>query len=278
MPELPEVETIRRGLDKDIGGRKIRSVDVKSMKPLKRHPNKKHFAAMLEGAKVKGAARRGKYLLITLDNGNVVVIHLGMSGQLRRAANKDEVPKHTHIIINFTQGGNLRFIDPRTFGEVFAVAAEDLGEIAPELAELGLDPVDEPIAWQTFADMLMSRRVKLKPMLMDQKFLAGIGNIYSDEILFEAGLRHDRTSDSLTTQEIRRLYRAVVEILHDAIKYRGSTLADGGYLDIAGQPGEFQEHHRVYARDGEACRRCRTPIVKARVSNRSTYFCQQCQI
>jgi formamidopyrimidine-DNA glycosylase len=120
--------------------------------------------------------------------------------------------------------------------------------------------------------------VKLKPLLMDQKFMAGIGNIYADEILFAAGLRHDRLSDSLSTQEIRRLYRAVVETLHDAIKYRGSTLSDQQYVDLQGRPGEFQDHHQVYDREGEPCRRCRAPIRRIKANQRSTFFCEQCQV
>ena len=120
--------------------------------------------------------------------------------------------------------------------------------------------------------------MKLKAFLMDQKILAGNGNIYSDEILFASGLRYDRMSTSLSTQEIRRLYRSVVEILHDAIKYGGSTLADEQYVDINGKKGEYQEHHQVYDREKLACRRCRTPIVKAKFSGRTTYYCEQCQV
>jgi formamidopyrimidine-DNA glycosylase len=134
------------------------------------------------------------------------------------------------------------------------------------------------MSWTKFGQMLMSHSMKLKSFLMDQKILAGIGNIYSDEILFNAGLRYDRMTDSLSTQEIRRLYRAVVETLHDAIKYGGSTLADEGYVNLHGDPGEYQEHHQVYARDKEACRRCRMPLTKAKFGGRSTYYCEQCQV
>ena len=221
---------------------------------------------------------RGKYLVLRLDSGDVLVIHLGMSGQLLRMKTKENVAEHTHVRITFTQAGQLRFVDPRTFGEMFVTAADDLDDEIPELAELGVDPVDQPMAWTHFGEMLLSKKAKLKTLLMDQKFIAGIGNIYSDEILFNAGLRYDRTSDTLSTQEIRRLYRALVETLHDAIKYRGSTLADEQYLDLHGAPGEFQTHHNVYAREGEACRRCRTPVTKARVNSRSTFYCDQCQV
>ncbi len=278
MPELPEVETIRRELEREATGRKIKSVEVNGLRSIRRHGRKKkEFIDALVGAKIKSVGRKGKYMLVTLDNGNVLVIHLGMSGQLRKAAVKDSVAKHTHITITFTQGGEVRFIDPRTFGEMFVSAAEELGEV-PELAELGVDPVEEPISWHVFGRLLMARHMKLKAFLMDQSIIAGIGNIYSDEILYQAGLRYDRLSDSLTTMEIRRLYRAVVETLHDAVKFGGSTLEDAQYVDLYGKQGEFQQHHEAYGRWKEACRRCRTPIAKTKFAGRTSYFCGQCQI
>jgi formamidopyrimidine-DNA glycosylase len=129
-----------------------------------------------------------------------------------------------------------------------------------------------------FREKLLSRTTKLKPLLMDQSFLSGLGNIYSDEILWEAGLRHDRVPQSLSTMEIRRLYRAIVEVLHEAVKHRGSTLSDEQYVDLHGRPGEYQLLHQVYDREGQACRRCRATITKERVSGRSSYFCPACQV
>jgi formamidopyrimidine-DNA glycosylase len=278
VPELPEVETIRRELDRDVVGRRIKSVEVKGTRTVRRLP-KKQFISRLEGTKITGVDRKGKYLLLRLDSGDVLIIHLRMSGQLLRAANKDDVVKHTHVVIGFTQGGQLRYVDPRTFGELFVAAGDNLDEDAPELAQLGVDPVDEPISWTDFARLLMAKPVKLKAFLMDQSQLAGIGNIYSDEILFAAGLRYDRMTDTLSSQEIRRLYRAAIETLHEAIKYGGSTLDDDGYVDLNGRPGEFQDHHKVYNRDKQPCRRCRRNLVtKAKFSGRSTYFCGVCQV
>jgi formamidopyrimidine-DNA glycosylase len=278
MPELPEVETIRRELDKEVVGKKIKAVDVETMRAVRRHPNKKNFANRLVGTKITGLKRRGKWLVFSLDTDEVLIAHLGMSGQLRRHANKDPEAKHTHVVMTFTQKGQLRFIDPRTFGEMFVTTPEELDGEVTELRDLGFDPVDSPMAWTAFGEMLYQRNVKLKALLMDQKFIAGIGNIYSDEILFQAGLRHDRLSNSLSTQEMRRLYRAIVETLHDAIKYGGSTLADGGYVDVYGEPGSYQEHHEAYDRAGEPCRRCRAPIQKIRISKRSHFYCEQCQV
>ena len=278
MPELPEVEVIRRDLERIATGKKIKKVEVLGMRSIRRHPNKKHFIGLLQGRKVKRLDRRGKYLLFRLDDGSTLVVHLGMSGQLLRAKqSREKVPKHTHVIITFTQGGQLRFRDPRTFGELFVVEDGDLAQI-PDVAELGIDPLETPLSWDDFGRMLVARKSKLKALLMDQKFLAGLGNIYSDEVLFTAGLSHDRKSDSLSTQEVRRLYRALVETIQEAVKYRGSTLEDNGYVDPDGKPGEFQDHHKVYNHEGDPCRRCRRLIVRRKVGNRSSFFCEACQV
>lgn len=278
MPELPEVEVIRRDLERDVVGKKIKKVEVPGMRSIRRHPNKKHFIGLLDGRRIRLLDRRGKFLLFHLDDGGCIVVHLGMSGQLLRAKqSREKVAKHTHVIITFTQGGQLRFRDPRTFGEMFVVEDGALDQVA-ELAELGIDPLETPMSWDDFGRMLVARHAKLKPLLMDQKFLAGLGNIYSDEILFTAGLSHDRKSDTLSTQEVRRLYRALVETIQDAVKYRGSTLEDNGYVDAAGAPGEFQDHHKVYGHEGDPCRRCRRPIVRRKAGNRSSYYCEACQV
>lgn len=279
MPELPEIETIRRGLERDTVGRRVKSVEVPVAKAVHRNGSRKAFQAQLEGTKIKGVDRRGLLLVFTLDNSQLLVIDVGATGYLRRASAKDEVAKDTQVIITFTQGGQLRFVDPRTFGELYVVRAEALAEEAPELADLGVDPVDSPISVTDFARRLLAHRdVKLKALLVDQGFIAGIGNIYSDEILWEAGLRWDRTPGSLSNMEIRRLFRSVVEILHEAIKHRGSTLADQQYVDVQGRPGDYQTLHNVYDRAGQTCNRCRSTIVKEKFQGRSTFYCPSCQI
>jgi formamidopyrimidine-DNA glycosylase len=279
MPELPEVETLRRDLDREVVGRRIKLVEVSGMRSIRRHPNKKHFASKLESKKITAIERRGKYLLFRLDSGDILVVHLGMSGQLLRTKSaREKAGRHTHVVITFTQGGQLRFADPRTFGELFITTPEELEDQVPELAHLGFDPVDDMMSWTRFGDLLVAKKTKLKPLLMDQKFVAGIGNIYSDEILFSAGLRHDRSSDSLSSQEVRRLYRAMVETLQDAIKHRGSSLADEQYRDLFGELGDFQSQHKVYDREGQACRRCRSTIVRVKVNGRSSFLCEQCQV
>jgi formamidopyrimidine-DNA glycosylase len=279
VPELPEVETIRRDLDKDVVGRRIKSVEVKGKRSVRRHKTSAEFKNRLEGRKVEAVRRAGKYLLVDLDGGDVLVVHLGMSGQLLRVKSpKEPMERHTHVVITFTQGGQLRFIDPRTFGELFVTTADELGSAVPELAHLGFDPLEDVMSWARFGLMLAERRTALKALLMDQKFVAGIGNVYSDEILFAAGLRYDRASDSLSAQEVRRLYRAMIETLTEAVKLRGSSLADEQYRDLYGEVGEYQGQHQVYDRDGQPCRRCRNAVVKVKVNGRSAFLCEHCQI
>jgi formamidopyrimidine-DNA glycosylase len=279
VPELPEVETIRRDLDREVVGKKIKAVEATGLRSIRRHKSKKDFIGKLEGRKIAGVQRRGKYLLLRLDGGDVLVVHLGMSGQLLRAKGpKEALAKHTHVVVTFTQGGQLRYVDPRTFGELFVTTLDEVEKAVPELAHLGFDPLDDVMSWNQFAGMLQTKKTKLKPLLMDQKFIAGIGNMYADEILWAAGLRPDRGSDTLSSQEVRRLYRAMVETLQDAVKHRGSSLADEQYRDLFGEVGGYQGEHKVYDREGEPCRRCRSPIVRTRTGARSTFACPQCQV
>src|SRR5688500_15584597 len=279
MPELPEVEVVRRDLEREIVGKKIKGVEADGMRAIRRHHNRKQFANRLVGKKIVGVERRGKYILVHLDGDEVLVIHLGMSGQLLRAkGGRVAAAKHTHVVITFTQGGQLRFVDPRTFGEMFVTETDTVEKQVTELAHLGMDPLENAMSWEHFGRLVADKRVRLKALLMDQKFLAGVGNIYSDEMLFGAVLRWDRMSDSLSAQEVRRLYRALVETLQEAVKYRGSSLSDMQYVDLYGKPGEFQLHHKVYAREGEACRRCRHPLVRERYGGRSTFYCEACQV
>jgi formamidopyrimidine-DNA glycosylase len=278
--ELPEVEVMRRDLEKDVVGRKVVEAEVRpsknAMRVIRRHAKRKEFSDLVVGRKFTKAERRGKYLLLHMDNGDVLVTHFGMSGQFVRANKRVALPPHTHVVLTFQQGGDLRFVDPRTFGEMFVATADELGKVK-ELQHLAIDPLDHVFTWQAFGSALAQRATKMKQLLMDQKFVSGLGNIYSDEVLFAAGLRYDRPSDSLSSQEVRRLYRAMQEVLQEAIRFRGTTLEDEAYLDLFGKPGEFQSELKVYGRAGLPCRRCRTPIQAVKISGRNAYFCPQCQ-
>jgi formamidopyrimidine-DNA glycosylase len=278
--ELPEVEVMRRDLERDVVGKKIKSAEVKSsrnaMRVVRRHKTRKEFTSRLTGRKITKVERRGKYIALDLDGGDVLVVHFGMSGQFQRANGRVALAPHTHVVLTFQQGGDLRFIDPRTFGEMFVASADELGKIK-ELQHIAIDPLDQVFTWPTFQYLLAQRGAKMKQLLMDQKFISGLGNIYSDEVLFHAGLRYDRMSDALSSQEVRRLYRAIQEILQDAIKLRGTTLDDEAYVDLFGNPGEYGAELKVYGREGMPCRRCRTPIQTVKVQQRTSYYCPQCQ-
>ncbi len=278
--ELPEVEVMRRDLEKEVVGRRIAGAEVRpsrnSMRIIRRHARRKEFTDRLVGHRFTKAERRGKYLLLHLDGGDVLVVHFGMSGRFLRGTKRQALPPHTHVVIDFQQGGDLRYVDPRALGELFVTAADELGKVK-ELQHVAIDPLDHVFTWQQFAAALAARAAKLKPLLMDQGFVSGLGNIYSDEVLFAAGLRHDRLSNTLSSQEVRRLYRSIQEVLQEAIRYRGTTLEDEAYLDLFGKPGEYQHELKVYGRAGQPCRRCRTPIEVVKVGNRSSYFCPRCQ-
>ena len=278
--ELPEVEIVRRDLDKDVVGKRIRDAEVRphrnATRVIRRHARRKEFTDRLAGRKVTKVDRRGKYLLVSLEGGDVLVVHFGMSGQFLRGTKRQPLPAHTHVVLDFTQGGDLRYVDPRTFGEMFVTAADELGQVE-ELRHIAIDPLEDTFTWQAFSFELTKRATKLKALLMDQAFVSGLGNIYSDEVLFAAGLRYDHPSDQLSSQEVRRLYRSMREVVQEAIRFRGTTLEDEAYLDIFGKPGEFAAELKVYGRKGQPCRRCRTPIVTERFGGRTTFFCPQCQ-
>lgn len=279
MAELPEIETLRHDLEREVVGKRIKTVELAGMKCLSRHQNRKQVVSQLEGAKISSVRRRGVLLLFKLDNGKLFVVDASAAGHLRKAAPKEEVAPHTQAIIVFTQGGQLRIIDPTEGGlQMFVVEADDLETEVPALANEGQDPVTAPMSWLAFADILRKSDAKLKVLLMDPTVVAGIGPMYSDEILWDSGLKAERVASGLSTQEERRLHRSVVEIMHDAIKHRGTSLGDDPFVDLAGKAGGFQEYLNVFEKAGEACKRCRSVIVKRKVSGRVTFACEECQV
>jgi formamidopyrimidine-DNA glycosylase len=280
MPELPEIETVRRGLERETVGRRVKTADVRTTKLVRRNGPKKNFQSRLEGTKFKSVDRKGSLLVANLDSSDLLVFDLGESGQILRAAPKEPVEPGTELVVSFTQGGQLRVIDPEGLSEVFVVDAGGLLDEVPELRDLGLDPVASPVSWTSFAQALVNRRGdKLKGLLMDQSFVVGLGEVYTDEILYDAGLRADREVATLSTMEIRRLYRSLVEILHEATKHHGTSIDDlHPFVDIHGKPGSFQDELEVWGRTGEACRRCRGTVGKSRVGGRTTFACPSCQV
>jgi formamidopyrimidine-DNA glycosylase len=280
MPALPEVEIVRRDLEKEIVGRRIRDVEVRpgsnAMKIIKRHGRRKDFRDLLVGARVERVSRVGRKLVISLDNDRSLIVDLGSSARLRKTSATDPLEPHTHVVLGFTIGGQLRISDPRHTGEVFVVDRSELEELAARIVG-AIDPLETPLAWQQFSSLLERRREEMKALLCDENFICGLGDIYSDEVLFSAGLRFDRPSDHLSSQDVRRLYRALMEILQDAVKAGGTSRDASDFTDLAGNPGQFQLDLKVFEREGESCRRCRHAIVKESFNGRATYFCPQCQ-
>ena len=277
MPELPEVEVVRRDLDDVLRERTLVDVEVGRDRSVRRAPSPDAFVDAVRGRDVVGTRRVGKFLVVDLDGVDAIVIHLGMSGQLRVAASSDE-PRapHTHVVWSLDDGCQVRYVDPRTFGQMF-VSPVTVGVRPDALAHLGPDALLELDTPDDLAPLLAGRRVAVKTRLMDQQALAGLGNIYSDEILFRAGVRGTRPSGSITEPEVARVHAACHEVLREAVEAGGSSLADAQYVDLYGRPGRFQLAHAVHARGGEPCPRCSAAIARQRMGGRFGYWCPRCQ-
>jgi formamidopyrimidine-DNA glycosylase len=277
VPELPEVETVRRGLERSLVGRRITRVEVGRERVVRR-TSAEELVHGLEGCRVLDVRRRGKYLLCGLDSGEELMIHLRMSGQVFVEPAGRPRPPHTHVAALLDDGHELWFVDPRTFGEVVVFDPAVVAVAVPELARLGIDPVADGLDLRGLRTILRARHRQLKALLLDQHLIAGIGNIYGDEILHAARLRPDRPSDTLTPAAERRLHEAIGTVLTAAIEAGGSTLRDAQYVDVDGRAGAFQDQHRVYGRTGERCSTCGIGwIRRIVVSQRSTHFCPRCQ-
>ncbi|HXZ82656.1 MAG TPA: bifunctional DNA-formamidopyrimidine glycosylase/DNA-(apurinic or apyrimidinic site) lyase [Acidimicrobiales bacterium] len=275
MPELPEVETVRLGLERAIVGRTVTGVEVSGSRTVRRQA-RREFVRRVTGRRVLGVTRRGKYLLVGCDGGTLVV-HLRMTGRLRIENDpRGERTPHTHAVFSLDDGRELHFVDPRTFGELFfalpgeALLDEVIGPLGPDALRDAIDP-------GLLGALVARRSTTLKAFLLDQGMIAGVGNIYADEICFAAGLRPDRRTDSLGPDDLAALARALRQVIDRAVELGGTSLGDGSYRDLFGQPGSFQSEHAVYGRDGEPCPRCGLPIAKARVAGRATHFCLGCQ-
>ena len=269
MPELPEIETIVRGLGPRITGRRVASVDVRERRL--RAPVAPTFAAQLRGRRIEAVGRHGKYMLSTLDDGRVWLVHLGMSGQLTIAPGAQPLRPHDHIVVVLDDGGTLTYNDPRRFG---CMAVLDVAAVAKTTGP-GIDGLSPALTGEALFRLSRQRRTAAKTLLMDQRHIAGLGNIYVNEILFHAGVRPRRRAAGLTRAECDRIITAARAVLADAIGQGGSSISD--YRDGFGQFGCFQSRHQVYDRAGEACRRCGTPIRGCVVVARSTFYCPTCQ-
>lgn len=287
MPELPEVEVVRRDLDAAVRGARVVRVEVGRERALRREGDSASFARALCGRSITACGRVGKFLVVHLADETdgvdgvagapAVVVHLGMSGQLRLVGDAGtERPPHTHVVWALDDGRELRFVDPRTFGQMFRSTLSAGGRPAA-LTHLGPDALAELPEPDQLARGFFGRRAPVKVRLMDQRALAGLGNIYSDEICFHAGIRGARPAGSLTDDEVVRLHAACTRVLLAAIEARGSSLADAQYVDLLGRPGSYQHQHAVHARAGLPCPVCGARIARERFGKRSGYGCPRCQ-
>ena len=265
MPELPEVETIKRGLEKAILGKKITEVCVYHPKVI-RQPSPEKFKKGLAGATIKNILRRAKVLILELSNGKSLVIHLKMTGQLIYPGNG----RASRVTFKFSDGTTLDFNDQRLFAEL---------RLMDDWRELkfiqGLGPEPFAITPEEFAKMLEEKKTKIKPLLMDQTFISGIGNLYAAETLFRSHIHPERAANSLSGKEKAILFSKIRDTLEEAIKHKGSSLDQ--YVQLTGQPGGYVKFHKVYDRQGKPCSVCKTPIKRIALGGRGTYFCPRCQ-
>lgn len=270
MPELPEVETVARGLRESLVGRTVTGVTVGWPRTIARL-GEAEFTERVAGQRVTLIGRRGKYVIIGLSRGYLLV-HLKMSGRLSVVPRDEPSDRHVHVLFDLDDGRQLRFRDVRKFGRIHLV--DHPSEIT---AGLGPEPLADDFRLEDFSRLLARRRGRLKSLLLNQQFLVGLGNIYADEALFAARLHPMRKADSLTDDEQSRLYAAIRTVLKQAVASRGTTLDDGGYTDANGRAGGYQDRIVVYGRGGEPCRRCATPIQRIVIGGRSAHFCPHCQ-
>jgi formamidopyrimidine-DNA glycosylase len=266
MPELPEVETIARGLDKRVAGDVIESVWIGS-KPEPLKSPAKQIAKVLEGARINKVKRVGKHIVVDLAPSGEWIVHLGMTGQMLVAAPESELAKHTHLVAKLSSGRELRFVDPRRFGRLSVQKPEN------SFTAQGGEPLG--VSEEEFIALFKGRKTLIKSALLNQKILSGVGNIYADEALFRAGVRPRRRANAITREQLRKLYKTLREVLHEAIKAGGSSVSD--YVDADGEEGFFQLQHRVYLRTGEACYTCKSPIKRVVIGGRSSHYCPRCQ-
>jgi formamidopyrimidine-DNA glycosylase len=267
MPELPEVQTVVNTLAPRLRGATFRRVTLARRDIVT--PAESDLVSHLTGRTVTAISRRGKRIVFALDDGNRFFIHLGMTGRLTIEPARSDVPKHTHLLIDLVgRSDQLRFRDPRRFGGIWW-----LGTDSDDSQSMGPEPLS--VRPQQLAKRLKKTRRAIKTALLDQRLVAGLGNIYVDEALFAAGIHPQTLANQLTPAQLRRLNRSIKTVLRRAIRHRGSTLRD--YVDADGAAGAFQRLHRVYSREGAPCPNCKTPIARIVLGGRSTHFCPQCQ-
>jgi formamidopyrimidine-DNA glycosylase len=271
MPELPEVETIARGLKKALVGKKIQ--DVKVIFPGIVKEDSKNFTRHVVKTKVLSVRRRGKFILIDLSNGKTILLHLGMTGSCLFLRRSSPLNKHDHLTVRLCRSPKeLRYSDQRKFGRIKSFSTSNQASVS-DLRKLGPEPLD--VSSSDFVNLFKKRKGRIKPALLNQHIIAGLGNIYADESLFEARIHPLQRIDKTSSQKLRILRQAIQKILKRAIRAGGSSIEN--YCNINGEIGSFQLQHRVYGREGLLCKRCKAKIKRIKISQRSSYFCPRCQ-
>lgn len=273
MPELPEIETLRRSLDRSLPGRTIVRVEVRDRR-LRTPVAARALRERVVAHRVEALGRRSKYLLVHLERGEVLVVHLGMSGRFVRAPHGAPLSPHTHVILGLDDGTELRFQDPRRFGMVFVVRRDELGT-HPRFVRLGPEPLGPEFSAQLLRERAAGARKPIKNVLMDAHVVVGVGNIYACESLYRARIHPGTPARRLALPRWERLHQAVQAVLQQAVHDGGTTLQD--FRDADGQYGAFQHRLQVYDRAGEGCGRCGRPIRRIVQAGRSTYYCPGCQ-
>jgi formamidopyrimidine-DNA glycosylase len=278
MPELPEVEVVRAGLERHVVGATVTRVEVLHPRPVRRDPRgPAGFAAALTGRRIEAARRRGKYLWLPLDNGDALLGHLGMSGQLLVQPTDAEPERHLRIRVGLegaSDGRELRFVDQRMFGGLSI--SEGGAELPAEIAHIARDPLDPEFDDEAFVRKVRRRTSGIKRQLLDQGLVSGVGNIYADEALWRARLHGERPGDRLTRPQVRDLLGHAREVMAEALG-QGGTSFDALYVNVNGESGYFDRALHAYGREGLPCERCGTPMRRVAFMNRSSYFCPRCQ-
>lgn len=275
MPELPEVEVVRLGIQDHVVGRTIKRAVVHDARSVRRHlPGAVDFTHRLEGRTVVGAARRGKYLWMQLDHGDAVLCHLGMSGQFLISEADAAAPRHLRIALTLDDGRELRFADQRIFGGMSF--SEDGADLPPEISHIARDPLDPLFDPAEFAARLRKRETGVKRAILDQTLISGVGNIYADEALWRTPLHYARNTRHLRSREVEGLLAHIGEVMLEALA-QGGTSFDALYVNVNGNSGYFERSLQAYGQEGKPCQRCGTPIRRDAFMNRSSYWCPKCQ-
>ncbi len=272
MPEMPEVETIRRDLEEKVDGKRIKKVIIINPSYFK-EVTPSHLIKALEGKKFSSFLRRAKYLILQVEGKSFLVIHFGMTGLLLYYLRPQKAEKHTQFIIEFEDSSQLHYQDMRRLGNIWLT--EDFTTLEV-IKELGPEPLSEEFTLERFKRELERRkRSKIKLLLMEQSFISGVGNVYANESLFRSGIHPERTAGSLEEKEIKTLYREINKVIEEAIEGRGSSVDT--YRDLDGKRGLYEERLQVYGREGEPCLKCGSLIKMKKLGGRGTYYCQKCQ-